>query len=222
MSKRKSISFLVIYLLLLTLSLLAGLTILFSDYYGAYYYNLYTSDEIWFILNISNENCGWAISSAAIFLFICSFLSLVGLIAPRSINKYVALIGILLSLIVFIGILIGDMIALNVFSRWWGGYTCESWWGETGFYVALISYPLITSLFVLNYGIATRRSYNFFSPLIFFLLLTPLIIFGIIVIKADLHSTIPAWILVPVGITVGFFLPLGCMKALDSYYKKRG
>jgi len=129
----------IVYLLAFIFSLTGSILLFVTDFLEWYNY-----PGVYGWINIDSDVYGPIITMAALFLLICTFISIVGIYNPRFVNKPTLLLGDLFSIIVFLMTVIGIVIAagdLDVYT---------SWNPDAGFYGAIIG-SLLTMIF---FGVA--------------------------------------------------------------------
>jgi len=123
------------YLLAFVFSLAGSILLFVTDFLVWYNY-----PGVYGWINIDSDVYGPIITMAALFLLICTFISIVGIYNPKFLNKSTILLGDLFSIIVFLMTVMGIIIAAGDLDI----YT--SWNPDAGFYGAIIG-SLLTMIF---------------------------------------------------------------------------
>lgn len=108
-----------------------------STWNGSYYVVTYTYGEA----DVSTGTYGPAIAISGVFLVISTLTSLVGVVNPRFVNKYLHAVVIFFSFLTFLIVAIGTGIANSLLSE------VTDWWPEAGFYGGLVG-GLLTFIFL--------------------------------------------------------------------------
>lgn len=139
MSNNQNLSF---YVGSLIFSLIGGILLLATDFAGWYAYNYYAGVRIWSYVGFNELPSGLIFLIPAIFLFYCSYISLLALRnTGKTPSKNSIRLGTILSLVVFLLALIGGIIFILTL----GDVT--DWWFDGAFYGGLLG-GLFTSIFL--------------------------------------------------------------------------
>ena len=131
----------IVFLLAFIFSLVGAILLLATDFLTWYDYNPYPIPDEYGWINTDSDVYGPIIIMAALFLLICTFISIVGIYNPRFVNKPTLLLGDLLSIIVFLMTIMGIMIAAGDLGE------KSSWNPDAGFYGAILGGLLILIFF---------------------------------------------------------------------------
>lgn len=137
----------VIHLLAFIFSLTGAILLFTTDFLEWYNY-----PGVYGWINIDSDVYGPIITMAALFLLICTFISIVGIYNPIFVKKATLLLADLFSIIVFLMSLMGIIIAagdLDVYT---------SWNPDAGFYGAIIGSLLTMILFGVAFSITKQGS----------------------------------------------------------------
>lgn len=125
----------IVFLLAFIFSLTGAILLFATDFLEWYNY-----PGIYGWINVDSDVYGPIIIMAGLFLLICTFISIPGIYNPSFVKKPTLLLGLLLSIIVFLMTIMGIIIAAGDL----GEYT--SWNPAAGFYGAIIG-GLLTMIF---------------------------------------------------------------------------
>jgi len=139
MSNNQNLSY---YIGALIFSLIGGILLLVTDFAGWYAYNYYAGVRIWSYIGFDELPSGLIFLIPAIFLFYCSYISLLALRnTGKTPSKNSIRLGTILSLAVFLLALIGGIIFILTLGD------VNDWWFDGAFYGGLLG-GLFTSIFL--------------------------------------------------------------------------